>query len=289
VESRARSGWLFPRISIVTPSFNQRRFIERALESVRDQSYPSVEHLVFDGGSTDGTVEYLQSLSGKSEWGHLRWTSEADRGQSDAINKGFRMATGDIVGWLNSDDLYRSGCFAGVAKAYVNYTADILYGDTTWVDENNDLLQIRREISFNRFVMLYHRVLCVPTAATFFKRCIFDAGNFVDLQYKYSMDLEFFLRLASLGYRFKHVPALWADFRWHQDSKSSVYSSLQFEERDRILPLYSPLFRALRPVALNRMALGIVRFAAAFRYWGEKLVRGYYFERSRTSTDLGPS
>jgi GT2 family glycosyltransferase len=145
---------LISQISIVTPSYNQRPFIELALESVRSQNYASVEHVVVDGGSTDGTVEYLRSLSGKTGWQHLRWISEPDRGQSDALNKGFRMASGDIVGWLNSDDVYRSGCFAAITSAFENNRAvDILYGDTTWIDEKSNIIQVRREIEFSRFVL----------------------------------------------------------------------------------------------------------------------------------------
>src|SRR4051812_3023478 len=106
-----------PRISIVTPSFNQRAFLMEALESVRQQNHGNVEHLVFDGGSTDGSVELLQECSRRPEWAHLKWVSERDGGQSDALNKGFRMASGDLVGWLNSDDRYRPGCFDLVKKA----------------------------------------------------------------------------------------------------------------------------------------------------------------------------
>src|SRR6266481_9084813 len=98
---------LTQKISIVTPSYNQRAFLEVALESVRAQNYPSLEHIVVDGASTDGTVEYLRSLTWKRGWEHLHWISEPDEGQSDALNKGFKMAAGTIVGWLNSDDVYR--------------------------------------------------------------------------------------------------------------------------------------------------------------------------------------
>lgn len=271
---------MIPQISIVTPSYNQRTFIEPALESVRSQHYPSIEHIVVDGASTDGTVEYLRFLSGKAGWEHLRWISEPDKGQSDALNKGFRMASGNIIGWLNSDDVYRSGCFAAVVAAFEdNRRIDVLYGDTTWIDENSRIMQVRREINFSRFVMLYHRVLCVPTASTFFSKRVFDDGNLIDIQYRYSMDLEFFLRLESLGYCFRHLPILLADFRWHSASKSSASAPKQFEERDKIVPLYSPLLGKLHPPVLNRGLLLVLRCAAAFRYCGEKLARGYYFER----------
>src|ERR1700758_618457 len=106
-----------PKISIVTPSFNQASFIVETLNSVKGQNYPALEHLVMDGGSTDETVEILQRLSGQPGWEHLHWISEPDLGQSDALNKGFRLASGEIVGWLNSDDLYRPNCFAKMAQA----------------------------------------------------------------------------------------------------------------------------------------------------------------------------
>src|SRR6266481_7579947 len=107
-----------PKISIVTPTFNQAAFIEEALLSVKEQHYENVEHIVIDGASTDGTVELLRRYCGQPGWEHLRWISEPDRGQSDALNKGCQLITGDIVGWLNSDDRYRPRCFAEVVEAF---------------------------------------------------------------------------------------------------------------------------------------------------------------------------
>src|SRR5438552_10816229 len=107
-----------PTISIVTPSFNQAQFVEECLQSVKSQSYGCVEHIVTDGVSTDGTVEIIKRYSQEPSSGYLRWASEPDHGQSDALNKGFRMATGDFVGWLNSDDRYRPGCFRAVVDAF---------------------------------------------------------------------------------------------------------------------------------------------------------------------------
>src|SRR5580692_10825868 len=140
------------RISIVTPSFNQGCFLGEALESVQLQRHSGVEHLIFDGGSTDETVGLLHSLDGRADWSHVRWQSGPDGGQSDALNKGFAEAQGEIVGWLNSDDRYRPGCFDHVVKAFAeNPDVDVFYGDYTIIDQNGSFLSVRREIGFNRF------------------------------------------------------------------------------------------------------------------------------------------
>src|ERR1700730_2129145 len=99
------------KISIVSPSYNQAKFLGACLSSVKEENYPYIEHIVVDGGSTDGSVELLREYSSRSGWSHLRWISEPDRGQSDALNKGFRMVTGSIIGWLNSDDIYLPSSF----------------------------------------------------------------------------------------------------------------------------------------------------------------------------------
>lgn len=275
---------MIPQISIVTPSYNQRTFIELALESVRSQNYASVEHVVVDGASTDGTAEYLRSLSGKAGWEHLRWISEPDQGQSDALNKGFKIASGDIIGWLNTDDVYRSGCFGVIISAFENNRAiDVLYGDTTWIDENSRIIQVRREIEFSRFVLAYHHVLYIPTTSTFFRRRIFDEGNWIDTRYRYAMDYEFFLRLANADYRFQHIPHVLADFRWHSESKSGSQSQKHLAEHDDIARMYSPLLRRMPagiPLALARK---VARLLAAGRRYSEKLLRGYYFEQYRSA------
>ena len=125
-----------PSFSIVTPSFNQAAFIEDALNSVRRQDVDQVEHWLIDGGSTDGTVDLLRRHSENIGGKTLRWLSEPDRGQSNALNKGFARVSGDIVGWLNSDDRYRDGCFTEVAKVFQDHPeVDIVYGDYTWINE----------------------------------------------------------------------------------------------------------------------------------------------------------
>ena len=164
-----------PLISVVTPSFNQGSFIGDALESVRLQNYKNHEHLVIDGMSTDGTVDLLRDHATNNRRDNMLWISERDGGQSEALNKGFRRAKGEIIGWLNSDDRYRAGCFEHIVQAFEdNPEVDIFYGDYLMVDAVGKVLRIRREIEFNAFVLLYHRILYIPTTATFFRRRIFD-------------------------------------------------------------------------------------------------------------------
>ena len=272
------------KISIVTPSFNQGAFIEEALNCVKDQGYPALEHIVIDGVSTDNTIPTLQRYSRQPGWEHLRWISEPDSGQTEALNKGFSVATGEIVGWLNADDRYRAGCFQAVTDAFLSHpNVDVFYGDYTYIDENGRVYRIRREIEFSHFVLCHYFPLYIPTPSTFFRRCIFDAGNWLNVEYDYVMDYEFFLRLAQQNYRFQHLPKLLADFRWHTASKSSsrVGPIKQREEGEHVARMYSPvLSRTPRGLPMTVVRTGTRALAASLRY-SEKLLRGYYFEQFR--------
>ena len=266
--------------TIVTPSLNQGAFLEEALFSVKRQSYEKVEHLVIDGGSTDDTVRILRRRSMEAEWAHLSWTSEPDNGQSHALNKGFARAQGDIVGWLNSDDRYRPGSFEYVRRVFASrQDVDVIYGDYTWIDEEGATRQIRREIDFSWFVLLYHRVLYIPTTATFLRRRVFEDGNWLDESLHYAMDYEFFLRLASRGYVFLHVPALLGDFRFQRSSKTCCAAKQQLAEMDRVLPHHSRVLRRLSSPIARQASLICLRSWAAARRYSEKLVRGYYFDQ----------
>lgn len=269
-------------LSIVTPSFNQGKFIGEALLSVKDQQYANMEHLVIDGGSSDETTQILRHYSDEERWKHLHWLSEPDRGQSHALNKGFARAKGDIIGWLNSDDRYRPDCFNYVARVFRGHPeVDVVYGDYTWIDEDGHTSRIRREIEFSRFILLYHRVLYIPTTATFFRRRVFDEGNHLDENLHYALDFEFFLRLAARGYRFLHVPSILGDFRFQRDSKTCSAPEKQLAEKDLVMQLYSPLLRQLQAPVPRRAMLVLLRSSAAALRYSEKLMRGYYFDRFR--------
>jgi glycosyltransferase involved in cell wall biosynthesis len=249
---------------------------------VRLQSHPDVEHLILDGASNDGTIALLRGLDGKDEWSHVRWLSRADGGQSAALNKGFRLASGDIVGWLNSDDRYRPGCFDQVVKAFdQNPEVDIFYGDYTLMDEDGTIQRVRREIEFNPFILLYHRVLYIPTTATFFRRRVFEEGHLLKEDLHYAMDYEFFLRLTAADYCIQHIPCVLADFRVHPQSKSSRGTQLQSAEKRCTMELFSPVTRNFGSPRLRNLTFITLQIVAGLLRWSEKMLRGYYFVQHR--------
>jgi glycosyltransferase involved in cell wall biosynthesis len=204
----------------VTPSYNQAHFIEETLRSVSTQQYPVLEHLVIDGGSTDGTIEILRRYCSTPGWEHLSWISEPDRGQSDAINKGFRIATGDIIGWLNSDDLYEPDSFTRVSKAFQeNPLTDFIYGDYLIIDETGKTLLSKKEIDFDWEIMLCG-LNYIAQPNVFFRRRVFDKVGFLSDTLHYVMDYEFWLRAAAYGFHFQHIPSTFAACRWHLGAKT---------------------------------------------------------------------
>ncbi len=266
-----------PRISIVTPSFNQGPFIREAVDSVRKQEYSNCEHIVIDGGSADTTVATLHELSKTNGPTELRWSSEPDGGQANALNKGFALATGDIIGWLNSDDRYRANAFHKVAAIFDQHPeVDLVYGDYTLIDAYGTVQRVRREIAFNRFVLLYHRILYIPTTTTFFRRRIIDDGNLLDEHLHYALDFDFFVRLARRSYRFLHVRELLADFRLHDASKTCTMPAKQLGEHDCIMRRHSQICSYVHNQAMQYALFLVLRSAAAgFRY-SNKLVTGCY-------------
>ena len=278
---------LRPLISIVTPSLNQTSFLGQALRSVRDQHYVAHEHLVFDGGSSDGSAEILRSFQNDIPGNRLWWKSEADDGQSAALNAGFLQARGEIIGWLNADDRYRPECFAHVAHAFRQQPEiDVLYGDYTFMDASGAHLSLRREIEFSHFILRYHRVLYIPTTATFFRRRVFDDGNLLRNDLHYAMDTEFFLRLANKGYRFLHLPRILADFRIHPDGKSSQFMDRQRREHRNAVLEAMPLAQYVSSPWLRGLVASGLQLPAAGLRGFEKLTRGFYFTERGVSLFL---
>lgn len=188
-----------PRITVVTPSLNSARTIEHTLRSVRTQDYPNVEHLVIDGGSTDGTLDILKQTE------EIRYVSEPDKGLSDAVNKGIRMASGEVIGWLNADDVYLPGALRKVGATFAaNPDREWVTGRCPIID--GDDREIRCFVTWYKNVFLrrysyglylVQNFVCAP--ATFVRATAFEAVGLFDERYRFSMDYDLYLRLGRRG------------------------------------------------------------------------------------------
>ena len=218
-----------PSFTIVTPCLNGAATLEQALESVRSQDYPGhVEHVVVDGGSTDGTVELLQKAG-------VRYISEPDRGLSDAVNKGIRMARGDVVGWLNADDVYLPGALAAAGRAFAERP------EALWVtgpclivgadgEEIRSAVTRYKNLFLRRYSYRLHLVQnFVSCPSTFVRRAAFDRIGMLDERFKYSMDYDLWLRLGRLGAPVVVDEPL-ASFRMAEGSLSMTGFERQFAE-----------------------------------------------------------
>lgn len=214
-----------PSLSVITPAYNAAEFLDDALLSVARQKEVRAEHIVVDGGSTDRTLEVLR------RYPYMRWISEPDRGQSDAINKGFLRATCDLVGWLNADDYYLPGALQTIASAAREHPeADVIYGDCVFVDECGSVLRSKVEHEFDPYVLINFGCY-IPSTSTFFRRRLIDSGFFLDCDYRVCMDFEYFARLAKAGKKFHYVPKFIAAFRWHGSNVSLCQQPRRAEER----------------------------------------------------------
>jgi glycosyltransferase involved in cell wall biosynthesis len=204
-----------PLVSIVTPSFNQAPFLEETICSVLDQDYSNLEYIIVDGGSTDGSLEIIQKYAERLAW----WVSEPDRGQTDAINKGFAQSQGDILAWLNSDDTYLPGTVSEAA-AYLQEHPEIgaVYGDVNLIDEQGQVIGRfpARQTDYER---LMRGFVHIPQQAAFFRGELWRKVGPLDPSFYFAMDYDLWVRIskeAPLNYH----PRLWANFRLHGDAKS---------------------------------------------------------------------
>jgi glycosyltransferase involved in cell wall biosynthesis len=206
-----------PTISIVTPSYQHAAFIETTITSVLGQDYPALEYLVADGGSTDGTIEILRKYRSR-----LNWFSEPDRGQTDAINKGFGRTSGEILGWLNSDDEYAPGALKTVGEFFAaNPDVGLLYGDANFIDARGRTLAACAHIEpFDRSRLLHYCDFIVQPAA-FFRRSLFQAVGGLDDSLHWAMDYDLWLK-ASAAARCQFIPQVLANYRWLPTSKTGI-------------------------------------------------------------------
>lgn len=188
-------------VSILTPSYNQCQFIKDCVESVGAQTYANLEHIIFDGGSTDGTIEYLRN----AESGRVAWTSESDEGQAHALQKAFDSSSGAIIGWLNSDDAYVTADVVGnvVAAFEANPDAGVVFGHAILVRANGDVMQLMRASDLLVRLSAYGSSLYQPTV--FIRRQVIVDHGFVDRSFQVAMDYELWRRFKRNGVRFEPI------------------------------------------------------------------------------------
>ena len=225
-----RSEW--PLISIVTPSYNQGQFIEETIRSVLLQGYPNLEFIIIDGGSSDNSIEIIQ----KYEPWLTYWVSEPDKGQTDAIQKGFNLSTGVLVNWLNSDDVLEANALQKIAIAYQNHPSATMYsGDLTVFGQGEPFLYTKCFQTLSELVCVWEK-WAVPQPAVFLSRKAWLAVNGLNTSLHYGMDYELYLRLAQLpGFNVYNIDAPVARIRRHSKSKTS---SQQIAFRREILEVF---------------------------------------------------
>jgi glycosyltransferase involved in cell wall biosynthesis len=211
-----------PKISVVTVSFNQGEFIRQNIESVLSQRYPHFEHIIVDGGSTDSTLEVLR------QYPHLSWTSEPDRGQSDALNKGFARATGEIIVWLNSDDWLAEGVFHDLAVHLEDYP--IVIGQAAETDRDGNIRQIVKNParSFYDLMRYWIPYAWVPQTSVFFRRSLLEEmkrpdGTYLDEDLYFTMDMDLWLRMAARYPFSKHIDRVLSYYRIYDSNKTGAH------------------------------------------------------------------
>jgi glycosyltransferase involved in cell wall biosynthesis len=211
-----------PLISIITPSYQQSAFIEETLLSVKGQACDNVEHIVIDGLSTDGTQEILTKYAFLYD---LKWISEKDSGQTQAINKGFRRAIGDIIGWINSDDTYMPGAFKKVMKCFAdNPDIDWVYGDAYWIDTSGNVTGIYKAEEFNLIKLLYVGMY-IPQPTIFVRKELLNSIGSLDESINTTMDFDYCIRLG-FGGQAQYIPEILATRRVHANTKTAKNCSM---------------------------------------------------------------
>lgn len=226
-----------PLVSIITPSFNQGQYLEETILSVLQQDYPNLEYLIVDGGSTDNSraiIEKYAAVGPDPFLGRIRWwVSEPDHGQTDAINKGFSHARGEILAWLNSDDTYLPGAVSqAVAYLQAHPEAGMVYGDANLIDESGGVIGKfpARQTDYQRLRRGY---VHIPQQAAFFRAELWRQVGPLDPSFYFAMDYDLWVRLARLSALHYH-PRLWANFRLHGGGKSVVADDRCWPEMLRV-------------------------------------------------------
>lgn len=218
-----------PLVSIITPSFNQARYIEATIQSVLTQDYPNIEYIIVDGGSQDGTVDVIKKYEGRIAW----WVSEKDKGQTDAINKGFARAQGEVLAWLNSDDTYEPGAISAAVKYLQEHPeAGMVYGDCNFISETGRVIG-RFGSAQTDYRLLRQGYAHIPQQTMFFRADLWKQVGPLDPSFYFAMDYDLWTRLAART-ELKYVPQTWANFRLHTTGKTIMADDRCWPEMVRV-------------------------------------------------------
>lgn len=249
------------RISVVTPSLNQGRFLDRTIRSVLDQGYPDLEYFVVDGGSRDESIEILRRYGDRL----TGWVSEPDAGQADAIAKGFRRCTGDLLAYLNSSDEYPPDAFRRVADAARRRRAALYYGDVVILDEESRPLDVESAAHLDLETMVYESVFPFQPGA-FWSREDYEKCGGMDPSFHVYMDFDLMVRLARTG-PMCYVPAPLGCLRRHWDAKTGQFARRWSAERARIVRTYASTSSWIRGRRILCFLKRAGRFAAERRWY----------------------
>jgi len=215
-----------PRITVVTPSFNQGQFLEQAILSVLGQGYENLEYIVIDGGSSDNSVDIIRRHEKKLSY----WVSEKDGGQSEAINKGFAHATGDILCWLNSDDFFLPGVLQSVGRELHN-GPDLIYGNCLSFSAEGGRCLVNRPPAYDQ--QLFGLKLCIVQPSSFWTRALWEKTGSLSPELHYAFDWEWYLRAAKNG-NFRKSEVLYSAYRFHSAHKSGVGGDARNREISKV-------------------------------------------------------
>jgi glycosyltransferase involved in cell wall biosynthesis len=218
-----------PLVSIITPSFNQAPYLEETIRSVLSQDHPCLEYMIVDGGSTDGTVEIIKKYEQKLSW----WVSEKDKGQTDAINKGFARASGEFLAWINSDDTYTPDAVSAAVKYLQEHpNVGMVYGDCNFINEAGRVIG-KFNSAQTSYRLLRQGYAHIPQQTMFFRADLWKQVGPLDPSFYFAMDYDLWTRIAART-EIKYIPQTWANFRLHTSGKTIMADDRCWPEMIRV-------------------------------------------------------